>query len=219
MKLENILPYKLNLQFFAEPGEGDNPGADKNPSGEGEEGKPEVLELTPEELQRKIDSEADRRLDKVLKKKQQEWESELQQRIDEAIKEQQRLSKLSEKERKEEEIRKREEELEKRLKELERKELKADAIGVLNEKELPTSFVDFLLADDAESTLANINAFKEAFDNAVAEKVKEALAGKPPKKNPTHTVGITKEQFEKMGYSERIKLYNENPELYEQLSK
>lgn len=181
MKLENILPYKLNLQFFAEPGEGDNPGADNNPSGEGEEGKPEVLELTPEELQRKIDSEADRRLDKVLKKKQQEWESELQQRIDEAIKEQQRLSQLSEKERKQEELSKKEQELLKKEQELARKELRSETIEVLQEKELPAKFADFLLAEDAETTLENINAFKEAFDAAVNEAVKEKLRQDTPR--------------------------------------
>lgn len=140
---------KLDLQFFAE-GEGDNPGADNNPSGEGEEGKPEVLELTPEELQRKIDSEADRRLDKVLKKKQQEWESELQQRIDEAIKEQQRLSQLSEKERKQEELSKKEKELLEKEQELARKELRSETIEVLQEKELPAKFANFLLAENAE---------------------------------------------------------------------
>lgn len=31
--------------------------------------------------------------------------------------------------------------------------------------------------------------------------------------------GITKEQFSKMGIEERTKLYNTNPELYEQLRK
>lgn len=33
------------------------------------------------------------------------------------------------------------------------------------------------------------------------------------------TTEITKEQFDKMGYSERAKLYSENKELYQQLSK
>lgn len=35
--------------------------------------------------------------------------------------------------------------------------------------------------------------------------------------NPQPT--LSKEQFNKMGYNERVKLYNDNPELYEQLSK
>ncbi|AVO22582.1 DUF4355 domain-containing protein [Aeribacillus composti] len=219
MKLENILPYKLNLQFFAEPGEGGEPGGD-NPGaepGQGGKGEPEVLELTPEELQRKIDSEADRRLDKVLKKKQQEWEEKFRERLEQEKKEAERLAKLSERERKEEELRKREEELQERLRQLELKELKADAIADLNNKGLPAEFADFLLADNAEKTLENINNFKHAFDKAVNEAVKEKLrqdtppagGGQISNKNP-----FSKEHF---NLTEQGKLIRENPEQAKQL--
>ena len=216
MKLENILPYKLNLQFFAE-GEGDNPGADNNPSGEGEEGKPEVLELTPEELQKKIESESDRKLAKVLERKQKEWEKQFQEKLEQEKKEAERLAKLSERERKEEELRKREEELQERLRQLELKELKADAIADLNNKGLPTEFANFLLADNAEKTLENINNFKHAFDKAVNEAVKEKLrqdtppagGGQISNKNP-----FSKEHF---NLTEQGKLIRENPEQAKQL--
>lgn len=178
----------------------------------------EKLELTPEELQRKIDSEADRRLDKVLKKKQQEWESELQQRIDEAIKEQQRLSQLSEKERKQEELSKKEQELLKKEQELARKELRSETIEVLQEKELPAKFADFLLAEDAETTLENINAFKEAFDAAVNEAVKEKLRQDTPKAGGSVS-GISKEQFNQMTYIEKLELKRNNPAEYQKLVK
>lgn len=214
MELKNKFPYLLDLQFF---GDDDNPGADDNPGTDegGEDSK--KIELTEEELLKKIESEADRKLEKALKTARAKWEKEFQEKLEQEKKEAERLAKLSEKERKEEELRKREEELERRLRELERKELKADAIGVLTEKQLPTQFVDFLLGEDAEKTLENINSFKEAFDKAVEEKVKETLAGTPPKKNPTQNTQITKEQFNQMNYKERVKLYNENPELYKQL--
>lgn len=169
----------MNLQHFAEP-EGDTE-TQKSDETQDTNDADEVLKLTPEELQRKIDSEADRRLDKVLKKKQQEWESELQQRIDEAVKEQQRLSKLSEKERKEEELTQKEKLLAEKEAELARKELRSEAIEVLQEKELPATFADFLLAEDAESTLENINNFKKTFDAAVNTAVKEKLRQDTPK--------------------------------------
>ncbi|MGG0690712.1 phage scaffolding protein [Bacillus safensis] len=46
------------------------------------------------------------------------------------------------------------------------------------------------------------------------------LAGRQPHVNPSASPkgNITKEQFEKMGYSERENLYRENPELYQQLT-
>lgn len=46
------------------------------------------------------------------------------------------------------------------------------------------------------------------------------LAGRQPHVNPSASLKgtITKDQFEKMGYSERENLYRENPELYQQLT-
>lgn len=47
-----------------------------------------------------------------------------------------------------------------------------------------------------------------------------SLAGRQPHVNPSTPLKgtITKDQFEKMGYSERENLYRENPELYQQLT-
>lgn len=39
-----------------------------------------------------------------------------------------------------------------------------------------------------------------------------------PSKNQNNGAGITKEQFHKMSYDEKVKLYTENSELYSQLS-
>lgn len=207
-KLEAVkkLP-RFDLQFFADQ---NDPPAD--PPNDPPADPPKKLELTEEELQKKIEAEADRKLDTALKKKQKEWEAQLEAEKKEA----ERLAKLSEKERKDEELLKKEQDIAKRLAELERKELKADAIADLSKKELPVKFADFLLAENAEKTLENINSFKKAFDDAVAAKVKETLAGKPPKVNadPTFKNPFSKEHF---NLTEQGKLYKENPELYKQL--
>ncbi len=216
MKHKNKFLLKLDLQHFAA-----DPGVDpqeSNPTDPPEPGTElKKIELTEEELLKRIESESDKKLEKALKTARTKWEKEFHEKLEQEKKEAERLAKLSEKERKEEEMRKREEELEKRFKELERKELKADAIGVLTEKQLPTNFVDFLLADNAEKTLENINVFKSAFDEAVAAKVKEALAGNPPKKNPSGN--NFKNPFSKAHFNltEQAKLYKENPDLYKQL--
>jgi myosin heavy subunit len=45
------------------------------------------------------------------------------------------------------------------------------------------------------------------------------LKGRKPNDDPTPPpTGVTKEQFGTMSYSDRVKLYNENPDLYKQLS-
>lgn len=164
---------KLNLQHFA-----DDP---QDPPSDPPADPPKKVELTEEELLKKIESESDRKLAKALEKKQKEWEDKQQEAIKKALEEKERLSKLSEKERKEEELSKREKEIADRLAEIERKELKADAVTDLTEKGLPANFADFLLAENAEKTLENINNFKTAFDEAVNAAVKEKLRQDTPR--------------------------------------
>lgn len=205
-------PLKLDLQFFAEPGEPGDPGNPPNPEPTPEPTK--KIELTEEELLKRIESETDKKLDKALKTARAKWEEEFKAKLEEEKKEAERLAKLSEKERKEEELKKREEELNKRLQELERKELKTEAIADLTKKGLPGEFADFVLAESAEKTLENINTFKKAFDEAVAEKVKEALAGKPPKVTMNNKV-LTKEQImAEKDTMKRLKLIQENQHLF-----
>lgn len=198
--------YRFHLQHFG----GD--GGDNQPNNEGDT-TPDTVTLSAEELQRKIEAESDRKLASALEKKQKEWEQKLEQEKQEA----ERLAKLSAKERQEEELTIREKEIDKRIKELEQRELKADAISDLKDKGLPADFADFLLANDAEGTLANINAFKTAFDEAVNEAVKEKLRQDTPKTGGGF--GATKNPFSKEHFNltEQGRLLKEEPELYRQL--
>lgn len=166
----------LNLQFFG----GD--GSEENHEGGSDGGaESETVELTQEELDKKIESESDRKLASALKKKEQELESQLQERIDKALEEQKRLSKLSEKEREQEQLTQREKQIAEREAEIERKILRSEAVDDLQTKGLPSDFADFLLGEDAEKTLENINNFKAAFDKAVNTAVKEKLRQDTPK--------------------------------------
>lgn len=175
----------LNLQFFGGDGGGDgddsgtNGGENPGKNGDSPEDNKKI-ELTQEELDKKIESEADRKLNSALQKKQQEWDSQLQEKIDSALEEQKRLSKLSEEERKNEELSIKEKKLLEREAEIARKELLSDAKDDLVEKGLPTSFAEVLLGENAEKTLENINNFKTAFDEAVNAAVKEKLRQDTP---------------------------------------
>lgn len=173
-------PLKLNIQFFAEePGDDPQKGGEPDPANKDKPTEP--VTLTADELQKKIEAESDRKLASALKKKEDEWKTQQQAAIDAALAEKERLSKLSEKERKDEELSKREQELQDRMNEIQRKELKADAVADLSDKGLPSSFADFVLAEDAEKTLGNINKLKETFDAAVNEAVKGRLRQDDPK--------------------------------------
>lgn len=200
-------PLKMNLQEFAENGAA-SPG-DGNPDGT-EEGNTnqqnqstEKVELTQSELDRKIESESDRKLDAALKRKQKEWNDETDRKIQEALKEKDRLAQLSDKEKKEEELSSREQELNNRLAEIERKELRSDAVETLTEKGLSSDFADFVLGEDAEKTLENINAIKKVFDESVNNAVKEKLrqdtppAGGAAGGNKVHSIAAMRNEQDK----------------------
>ncbi|WP_243356879.1 DUF4355 domain-containing protein [Bacillus litorisediminis] len=101
-----------------------------------------------------------------------------------------------------------------------RESLTNKAIKIANEQKLPLDLVDYFIGDDEEKTTANLTKLKEVFDTYIQSAVDEKLKadgtsikeGKPSNE-------ITKEQFDKLGYSERAKLANENPELYKKLSR
>ena len=55
--------------------------------------------------------------------------------------------------------------------------------------------------------------FPGQFDTAATKKIEEKKLDKPETKT-----GITKEEFSKMGYQDRLKLYNDNPDQYKELA-
>src|SRR5699024_3360096 len=85
-----------------------------------------------------VDREVSKAVQSALDKREAKHKEEMQKAIDDAIAEKERLSKLSEKEREQEQLTQREKEIAKREAEIARKELKADAIADLNEKGLPS---------------------------------------------------------------------------------
>lgn len=46
----------------------------------------------------------------------------------------------------------------------------------------------------------------------------KVIVKKLPGKDKSDDTGLTKEQFEKLGYQERVKLFNENPDAYKEFS-
>ena len=163
-------------------------------------------------------------LDKILNKKFAQW----QKKTEEAKIEAERKAKLTEaeklaEERKEFEEMKRQFEYEKRVN---------STSKVLASNNLPVEFADFLIAESDEATTQRVDLFKNAFNEALEKALTERLRGNTPKtstvKNRAFTVNdiknmsveeINKEQFKKMDLVQRQKLYMENKELYNKLTK
>lgn len=90
---------------------------------------------------------------------------------------------------------------------------KARFLGLGYDEKLAADTAKALSDGDMEKVFANQKTFVE---NVKKAERAAALAGgsePPPGKNPP---AITKEQFDTMGYSERLRVFTEQPELYKQ---
>lgn len=206
---------KLDIQKFAGADEGNQDNQD-NLDDPGTHDEGEGKTFTQEDLDKAIQQ----RLAKERKKAELErkrLEEEMRERIESEKQEALELAKLSEKERTEREFQKEREKFEQERKEFERKKLELDTKEVLSNEELPSEFASFVMGNDAESTLENINRFKEKWQKAIEAEVNKRLATNKPKtggqadvvKNP-----FSKEHF---NLTEQARLYQEDPELYKQL--
>lgn len=169
--------------------------------GAGQEGK---KEFTQEEVNKLI---SDR-----VRRESEKWGKELERKLTEA----ERLAKMTADEKAEHERKQAEAALAKREADITRRELKAEAKDTLAGKGLPVELAEILDYADAEACSASLAVIEKAFTSAVERRVNDRLRSAPPKTGGGQPT-LTKEQFQKMGYMERIKVKTEQPELYEQL--
>ena len=112
-------------------------------------------------------------------------------------------------------IRKLQEKIEKMELEKTKAELLETNRNKLKDHGLDTSLAKYINNDD------DIAFFKDLIVNSVQAGIKEKLGNsnyKPPV-SAGDVNSITKEQFNKMNYTEKLKLYNTNKELYDELNK
>jgi len=156
---------KIDLQLFAE-------------------GEPEIkepIQLTQEELDAKIQTEADRRVTKALETQRAKLEADISEKIKKERQEAEELAKLSEKERAEKERQKEREEFEQERNNFKKERLELQTLKILNERQLPQEFATFVIAESDEGTLEKINKMEELFNKAIETAVDMRLKGTTPK--------------------------------------
>lgn len=166
---------------------------------------------TESEVQALLQREGDRRVTNALKKQQKEFEK--------SIAEADKLRAMDENQRKEYEFSQRVEELERKEREFNIAQNKLEATKVLANRELPIEFVDYIVAEDADTMMENITTFEKAFKAAVADAVAKKIASPAPRGSTAKQTGLTKEEFKKMSVAQQSELYRTNPELYKQLTR
>ena len=192
---------ELNNQNLANnPGEQgqQNAGTDNSNNNE------EKSTFTREEVEKLIQQESDKRVSQAL----QTQERKNQARLREAEK----LANMSAEEKYRYELDQREAAIIEKERALLLAENKAEASKILNDKGLPSAFLDFVVAETAEEMSSKINIIDRAFKTAIKAEVEKRLGNSTPKTSDPGP--MTKEQFTRLPLSQQQELYNNDREKY-----
>lgn len=167
---------------------------------------------TQSELDALLQQETDRRVTAALKKQQKKFEAEQSEAA--------KLASMNEEQKKEFEFNKKVAELEEKERQFNIMQNKLSATKVMQDKDLPIAFVDYIVAEDAETMMDNITQFEKAWKAAIADAVTARLGAdsQVPKSKTISQTGLSSEEFKKMNVAQQAEIYRTNPELYKQLT-
>lgn len=202
----------MNLQFFAEGGEGGaGGGAGGSASGDagvagaeggtagGEGGAGAPMSFDDFLKDPRNQAEFDRRVDKALNTSRTKMQAEIEAQITAAKTEAEKMAKMNAEQKAQYEAEKQAKELADREAAITKRELMATAKEQLAERGLPISLASVLSYANAEECTASIETVGKAFQEAVEKAVNDRLAGgKPPKKADNPAATFTMEQIKAM---------------------
>ena len=165
---------------------------------------------TESEVQALLQQETDRRVSSALKKQQKAFETKMA--------EADKLRSMDKTQREEYEYNQRVLALEQKEREFAIAQNKLEATKVLSNRGLPIAFVDYIVADDAETMLENINTFEKAFKAAVQDEVAKKISTPTPKNNSMKQTGMTRDEFKKLNVAQQAEMYSTNPTLYKRMT-
>lgn len=169
----------------------------------------EAKMFTQEEVDRLLQSEADRRVSEAMAKAERRKEA--------AVREAQKLASMNEQQKYEYELQQRENAIAEKESQLALLENKNAAGKILSDKGLSLELVDFVVAADAETMMANIKTLDSAFRSSVKAEVDRRMKTSIPQRDLPLSEAMTKEKFRSLSLAEQTKIYTQNPELYAKL--
>lgn len=175
--------------------------------------------FTEEEINRRVTAEVDRRVEsgiqKGLETQRQKWQEEFEKKAKMTAEE------LAKEKLKEQETLLRNKELE-----IAKKSNLLNAKAKLNEAGVPSTqyekMLEILVTADENQTQANIDNFVGMFNETkttLETQIKNAYTKVPAPSGSGGGKGISKDEFLKMSYLDKLKIKEENPELYKTLLK
>ena len=129
---------------------------------------------------REFQSEFDRRISRALETARSKWAQETRQKIEQARREEQQLARMSNDERISQEYAQREAELNQRENLLIERELRAEAVKMLNERGLPPELAGAINYSSEEMMKNSMETAELAFRAAVQSGVEQRMRGNTP---------------------------------------
>lgn len=165
--------------------------------------------LTKEDIQKMMESYADKRVAQALKTQQRKFEQKLS------------LSKLDGDEREKAEKDQKIKDLEEQLAQFQIEKNRSELKSVLSSRGLSAEFADIIaIGDDIEAAQANIDKLDKLFKAAVKSEVEKRIGGDVPNGNGGgNKPPMTKEEFLKLPMAEMQRLLDSNPTYYNNLLK
>lgn len=172
--------------------------------------------FTPDDLEKKVTAEVDRRVEsgiqKGLETYKSKWEGEFTEK-----------AKLSAEELAKKELEKLQGDLTAKEKEIARRSNLLDAKDLLSNADISKAhyekFINVLVDDNADNTLANVNNFITVFQETKTDletKIKSELSQITSPKTGNGEQVITLQDFKSMEYGEKMKFKESNPEIFKE---
>ena len=155
----------------------------------------------------------------IVNKRLAREKKDIEARIEAEKREAERLATMSAEEKAKHELEKKIAELEAREREIARKELENETSRQLKDLGISINATKFVLGENAETTHSNIKDFANFIEELKEDLKRELLKGKTPRTSSSVASNvITKEQFKRMSYMEKMDLYNKDIELFNKLN-
>lgn len=176
----------------------------------------EQITLTKVELEKMLQSEADKRVNQAIRTAKTKWDSEVGSKIDSQLKDYEKKAQMTPEQLKQLDLDEKFKMLDTREKEYLRKTKEVDIAAKLQEKKLSPLLTKFIYSENMDDVEQNIATIQQLVLGMVNEEVEKRISSSKPK--AVQTSGLNKDTFKKMTLAERSALYSQNPALYKELS-
>lgn len=146
-------------------------------------------------------------------------EQDVRSQIENEQSEAKKLKKMNEDQRQKYNLDKKDQEIAELKAKLNRSEMEHVATDLLSKKGIAadSETLNFVVAEDAETTQANIDRFADLINKKAQANRREDFNVPEPKSGNNGRKAVNIKEFNKMGYHERLELKQKQPTLYQQL--